>query len=263
MLKNQRHNEIIEILKKNGFATVASLSKELYASLATIRRDLTLLEKDGYVKRCHGGAMFVDGKSNTPLYLRREQNANEKLKMCHSAVSLINQGDTVFLDASTTVSRISDFLSDTQDVTVVTNSLPISMKLAQAGIKVYSTGGRVLRESLAFVGISAEKSVSTFYADIMFFSIASLSDDGIISDWSEDEAMLRVEMAKNSDKTVLMCDSSKIGTRSTFKLFTLANIDYVITDKKLSSELIEKYFLTLISSDPAYIYKSSKKTNIS
>jgi DeoR/GlpR family transcriptional regulator of sugar metabolism len=261
MLKNQRHNEIIEILKKSSFATVAFLSKALYASLATIRRDLTLLEKDGYVKRCHGGAMILDGKNNSPIYFRREQNANEKLIMCSSAANLINRGDTVFLDASTTVYHISDFLTDIQDVTVVTNGLPISMKLAENGIKVYSTGGRLLRDSLAFVGISAEQAISSYNADIMFFSIASVSESGILSDWSEDEAKLRIEMSKNARKTVLMCDSSKIGTSSTFKLFDLGNIDYVITDKKLPSKIEKDFSLEILSSSPSFIYSVEKNRN--
>ena len=71
MLKNERQREIMEILKNSGFATVDSLAASLYTSLPTIRRDLSILEEDGYVKRCHGGAMILDGNTNPPLYFRR------------------------------------------------------------------------------------------------------------------------------------------------------------------------------------------------
>lgn len=258
MLKNERHGEILEILKKQSFATVAGLAKALYASMPTIRRDLTMLEADGYVKRCHGGAMILDGNTKPPVYFRREQNAQEKLRMCKTASTLISEGDTIFIDASTSAFHISDFLDKEQGVTVVTNGLPIATALADTGIKVYSTGGRLLKESLAFVGISAGNSASSFNADTLFFSVASLSLDGMLSDWSEDEAMLRIEMAKNSKRKVLLCDCSKIGTASTFKLFRISELDFLITDAKLPLEMINQYSLTELSSSPAYLYSVNK-----
>lgn len=258
MLKNKRHNEILEILKKQSFATVADLSSALYASMPTIRRDLTLLEGEGYVKRCHGGVMILDGNTKPPVYFRREHHAQEKLKMCNSASTLISEGDTVFIDASTSVFHIADFIEKEKGVTVITNGLPIATRLAETGIKVYSTGGRLLKESLAFVGISAGNSASSFNADTLFFSVASLSLDGMLSDWSEDEAMLRIEMAKNAKRKVLLCDFSKIGTASTFKLFSLSEIDFFITDSKAPQELIERFGLKEISSSPAYVYSVSE-----
>jgi DeoR family fructose operon transcriptional repressor len=260
MLKNERQNEILDILKKNSFATVANLAKSLYASLPTIRRDLTLLEEEGYIKRCHGGAMILDGNTKPPLYFRREQNAQEKLKMCKVASSLISEGDTVFLDASSSVFHISDFLEKKDEVTVITNGLPLATRLADTGIKVYSTGGRLLRESLAFVGISAENSAMAYNADIMIFSVASLSDSGMLSDWSEDEAMLRLAMAKNAKKTVLLCDSSKFGTTSTFKLFPISHIDFLVTDKELPKSIQNSFELTELSSAPAYLYSVKHNT---
>ena len=255
MLKNQRHTEILEILKKQSFATVADLSAKLYASLPTIRRDLTVLEEDGYVKRCHGGAMILDGNTKPPVYFRREHHAQEKLRMCGAAATLISEGDTVFIDASTSVFHIADFIEKEKGITVVTNGLPIATRLAETGIKVYSTGGRLLKESLAFVGISAGNSAASFNADSLFFSVASLSLDGILSDWSEDEAMLRIEMAKNAKRKILLCDSSKIGTTSTFKLFPITEIDYLVTECELPRELTERIALEKILETPAIIYK--------
>ena len=92
----------------------------------------------------------------------------------------------------------------------------------------------------------------------MFFSVASLSLDGMLSDWSEDEAMLRIEMAKNAKRRVLLCDSSKMGTVSTFKLFPLSSIEVLITDKEAPKELVEKFNLEVITATPAYIYSVHK-----
>jgi len=202
--------------------------------------------------------MILDGNTKPPVYFRREHHAQEKLKMCNVAATLISEGDTVFIDASTSVFHIADFIEKEKGVTVITNGLPIATRLADTGIKVYSTGGRLLKESLAFVGISAENSAASYNADTLFFSVASLSFDGVLSDWSEDEAMLRIEMSKNTRRSVLLCDSSKIGTASTFKLFSLSEIDFFITDSKAPDEMIEKFGLRELSSSPAYLYSVTK-----
>ncbi len=258
MHKNERQKQIIDLLKKHSFATVANLASELYASLPTIRRDLAILETEGYVKRCHGGAMILDGNTNPPLYFRRELQAQEKSRMCKLAATLINDGETLFLDGSTSVFHLADHLDDDKNITVITNGLPIATALSETGIKIYSTGGRLLKQSLAFVGISAEKTVRAYNADTLFFSVASLSDDGILSDWSEEEAMLRIEMSKCAKKRVLLCDSSKLSKTSTFKLFDLSGVEFIVTDKKLPDALISRYTLSEIASSPAFLYAVGK-----
>ena len=259
MLKNKRHSEILEILKKQSFATVSELAESLYSSMPTVRRDLSALEESGYVKRCHGGAMILDGNTNPPVDFRRERHVQEKLKMCRAAATLISDGETLFLDASTSVFHISDFIEKDQGVTVITNGIPIATKLAKKGITVYATGGRLLKDSLAFVGISAENTASSYNVDTMFFSVASLSADGTLSDWSEEETMLRLEALKNARKRVFLCDFSKINTKSTFKLFSLYEINFFITDRKAPDDMIERYKLVELSSTPAYIYSVGKK----
>lgn len=254
MLKNERQKEILEILKKDSFATVASLAERLYASLPTVRRDLTLLEDDGYVKRCHGGAMILDENTKPPIYFRRGQNTREKLRMCEAAAALIAENDTVFIDSSTSAYHMTDFLKKKSGLTVVTNSLPLATDLVNTDVRIYTTGGRLLKQSLAFVGASAEKSVESYNANTLIFSVASLSVDGILSDWSEDEAMLRIAMAKNARKRVLLCDSSKFNTSSTFKLFSLDNIEFVVTDEPLPEKITKEFGYKLMSALPAYLY---------
>ena len=117
-----------------------------------------------------------------------------------------------------------------------------------------------MKESLAFVGVSAEKTARSYNADTLFFSVASLSESGMLSDWSEEEAMLRIEMAKCSGKRVLLCDSSKLGKTSTFKLFDLSSVEFIITDKELPSKLTEAFHLTELVQAPAYLYSVGKRS---
>lgn len=259
MLKNQRQNQIIEILKGEKFVTVNSLSDRLYASLPTIRRDLTALESAGYVKRCHGGAMIVDGGSGSPIYFRLEKSISEKANMCQVASELISEGDVLFVDGSSTVIRIADFLGSRKKVTVVTNSHLATERFARAGASVYSTGGKLLYESFVFVGSTAESAVDRYSADVLFFSVAALSDDGVLSDWSEEERDLRLKMAKNARTKVFLFDGGKLGKRFAFKLFSITDLDYLITDKPLPRSLITQYKLETLKTSPAYLYKRSRR----
>ena len=129
MIKNQRHHELLEILKKQGFAEVRELGEKLYASQPTIRRDLDMLEKQGYVRRSHGGAMLADDSINTPVSFRRSKKTREKTQICRLAATLIKSGSLIFVDASTTAAHLSQVLKEADNVTVVTNGYPICRAL--------------------------------------------------------------------------------------------------------------------------------------
>ena len=257
MLKSQRQNEILEILKKDGFATVKALSERLFASLPTVRRDLSLLEDEGYINRCHGGAMLISADENTPIYFRQETNTREKAAMCRLAASLVKDRDVIFIDSSSTALRIADNLGDRRGITAVTNSHIAALRCLERNILTYSTGGRLLKESLVYAGYAAESAVESYNADLVFFSAASLSLDGIISDWSDEERSMRSAMCKHAAVKVFMCDRSKIGKNSAFTLARLSDMDYLVTDKPLPESLSEGF--SLVSSAPsAYMYGKVK-----
>ena len=258
MFKNQRQNEILEMLSKEKFLSVNTLAERLYASLPTVRRDLTALENAGYVKRSHGGVMLYDGKESTPVSFRQGRQTTEKLKMAKLAVRLINDGDLIFLDSSSSVLHIADFISGFKDITVVTNGLIAAKKFSDAGAKVFSTGGRLLAESSALVGHTAERAFSEFNADVMFFSAAAFSATAEISDWSEDERNMRVTMAKTAKTKVFLCDSSKFDKQSAFRFGNISAVDYIVTDKPASESLKEKITLVSSSDDVAFLYKVIK-----
>lgn len=257
MLKNQRHSEILEILKQESFADVRSLGERLYASQPTIRRDLDLLEKKGFIKRSHGGATLADGKMNTPVSFRKGTKAKEKGQICKLASTLIESESLIFIDASTTASHLADHIGEDLNVTVVTNGYPVCIKLAEKRIRVFSTGGKFVQSSLAFVGSQAEEASRKFNAEWFFFSSSSFDDEGIISDFSEEENSLRRVMYDGAQNRVFLCDSGKFGKRSAFRAFSLEHIDYIVTDMPISEDLLEKFNYTLVASDEqAFMYKN-------
>lgn len=259
MLKSQRQTEIIEILKKEKFITVTELAARLFSSLPTVRRDLTALEREGYINRCHGGAMIMDANTKPPIGYRREKNIHEKASICRVAASLIPERAAIFLDSSTTALGMTDLIPSSLDLTVVTNSLLIAARLAERGIRVYALGGAVSNESMAFVGRQAEENITRYNVDLMFFSVSALSADGVLSDWAEGEAGVRMQMAKNASDVILMCDSTKLGVSSAFRLFDLSSVDRVVTDRPLPDDLIDKFSLVCEGDATAYLYRVPKK----
>lgn len=241
MIKDERQTEIMNILQEKQYASVAYLSKKLYASLPTIRRDLTILENKGYVRRSHGGAMIIDSeKVEIPVAFRNTKHMNEKIKMCKLAISLVNDNDVIFLDASTTVMHIADLLKTKENITVITNSIQVCNILYKHNIKVYCTGGYLIENSLAFVGKRAEEFVSDFRADIMFFSSCAFDNEGFVTDYSELETSVRKTMFKYAKKKVFLCDSSKFDKSSTFNVIHLKDLDHMISDVALP-ESLRKY----------------------
>ena len=113
--------------------------------------------------------MSIDSeKVEIPVAFRNTKHMNEKIKMCKLAISLVNDNDVIFLDASTTFMHIADLLKTKENITVITNSIQVCNILYKHNIKVYCTGGYLIENYLTYVGKRAEEFVSHFRAEIMF-----------------------------------------------------------------------------------------------
>ncbi len=259
MIKNNRQEQILEILKTEGFVGVNDLGSRLFVSLPTVRRDLDILEKSGLVRRSHGGAVLASDAVSTPVSYRRGKRVHEKMRMAHLAATLIESDQLIFTDASSTVLYLSEHIKESDRVSVVTNGIPMCQMLAKQNVTVYSTGGRLLREPMGFVGSTAERTVSHYCADLFFFSSASLNEEGLISDYSEEENDLRSIMFERSRRAVYMCDSTKFGRTSSFCMFEIGRADYVVTDIPLPERMrIEQGFRLLREGEGAFLYEKEK-----
>lgn len=233
MLKEERYDKIIEILDKVDYISAGELSKELYVSLPTIRRDLTELNKRELISRIHGGAKRVDlSNSVMPINFRKSVNLAVKKKLCRVAKNLINEGDVIFIDASTTSMYIADYLAEKNPKAVVTNSILLSSVLINKGIKTYLTGGCGIKNSMCLAGSEAENFVRNFNFDIMFFSCHGINNKNVVVDTSDLENSLRKVVMEQSKKTVFICDSSKFDASAPFNLTPLSSISWVVTDKE-------------------------------
>ncbi len=235
MLKNEREREIINILKsEDGFVTVKELCRKLYTSESSVRRDLTALESRGLVKRTYGGAELITNFSNIISFNKRSyHNTEAKKVIAKKAARLIKDGNVVFLDQSSTSFYLANEIRNRKSLTIVTNNIEILCLLSNSAIKAVSSGGFLSPENRnCLIGSDAQTIFENTYADIMFFSAKSLSDDGIIFDCTREEVVLRNSMLRNADKKVFLCDGEKFGTKSPYKQCTLSDIDYLISENE-------------------------------
>lgn len=239
MYKTQRHQEIINLLKNNGYMTVEELCSTLYVSAPTIRRDLTELERKQFISRSHGGAMIkTEHNAEVPIDFRFSYHTKAKSVIARAAATLINDGDVVFIDASTTAQHILEFIKEKNDLTVITNSIQAALYLRGSGITVYSIGGKMLDNSLAYGGNIAEEILERFNIDILFFSAYGILTNGKIQDYSEAETSLRIKALKNAKTSVFLCDKSKLGKKSLFNVADITEVDYLVTDAILPDEFL-------------------------
>lgn len=234
-MKDTRQQKILELLKQEQYLSVSDLSQRLFFSKPTVRRDLAELEKSGLVFRSHGGVSLKSTpNSDIAFDLRNTLHTRQKAEIARKAAALIEDGDVVFLDASTTALHMAKYLSDKHFITVITNSIQLPALLRNSNIPIYSTGGRLIPNSLAFGGPVAEASIQHFHIDKLFFSSCALTNDGQILDFSEEETMLRKVLLKHADKSIFLCDSSKLGKNAVFHVANIKQVDTIISDTELN-----------------------------
>ena len=236
---NDRQQKIMELLDDNGFVTVEFLSKTLYCSGATIRRDLAALAESQKIKRTHGGAMHFSGISNdSPFHLRNNRNIDEKHYIANLAIQNIHDAMTLFIDSSSTAACLIKYLGNFHDLNIITNGLQIVYELAeQQNIQVYATGGQI-KNNVTMYGTPALNMISNRYADLFIFSCSGFSPEHGTSETNEDSVELKRAMFQNSSRRILLCDHTKIGLVYSYKCFPSNKIDMLITDRRPPDEII-------------------------
>lgn len=233
MLNREREHQILEILNTaQGFVSVKYLCDTLFASESSIRRDLKRLEENGVLKRSYGGAEILGGFSNVVSFNQRtQQNIKAKREIAKRAAGLVKDGMVVFLDQSSTTFYLAAELLNRNNLTVVTNNIEILMLLSNSKVKLISSGGSVSQDNRkCLVGPEAQRTFENIFADIGFFSVKGLSEDGYITDCSNDEVAVRTYLLKNARKKVFLCDNTKYGIVAPYKQCDIKDVDYLVCE---------------------------------
>ena len=215
--------------------TVSELSKILFISEPTVRRDITQMRKKELVE-CRRGVVSLKTRSpneQIPLFIRQLEHSDKKQKIAERAASLIKDGMVIMLDASTTACAIVPHLARFNKLFVITSGARTAIALAAMGIRTLCTGGEMILESLSYVGGDAARTLSGYTADIAFFSCSALSDSGLATDNSIAENDIRKIMISRAKQSYLVCDSDKLGKTDLNILCDVKDIDGVITDDRV------------------------------
>ncbi|HZH62019.1 MAG TPA: DeoR/GlpR family DNA-binding transcription regulator [Metabacillus sp.] len=231
MLVAERHKKIVEVVNEKLSVRVTELSKIFQVTEETIRRDLEKLEKENLLRRSHGGAVSIKDEQTEVSYAEREiTNAAEKRAIAIEAVKLIQPGDQIVLDASTTAWYMAKEMPDLP-LTVLTNSIKVAVELSKKEqVKVISTGGMLQPKSLSYVGPLAERSLNMYHVNKAFISCKGVHIEAGLSDSNEWQALLKSQMMSIADQTILMADSTKFGVRTFAQITDIQQIGFVITD---------------------------------
>lgn len=239
MLNEERRLRILETVTTKRSRTVNELAKELDVDASTIRRDLKILHKESLLKRTFGGAIaFSSGVKYVPIQvIHKEEFVEEKKNIAVKAVELLNEGDTIFFEASTTVLCLAKILP-AKKFTVLTNSIDIAYELSNhPTIELYVIGGKWKKEIRELYGTIAEKILKEIKVDKAFIGISSFTMEGItVSDIAV--ANFKKLIIANSKEVIGLTDSSKFGLELFAYVSPLSSLKYLITDKKFP--LVEK-----------------------
>ena len=228
-----RHNKILKTVELLRTVSVQELKDRLDVSEVTIRKDLNFLEDQGLLLRTHGGArLSQDNSRMQTLNLRERENPELKRIIARRAASLINEGDTVFLDAGTTCQILAEKLKDDErSLRIITNALPIMNILADCGsISLYTIGGSFRREAGSFIGPLSLANLINYQIETGFVGTTGFSKNGIFSSQNIIESRLKKQVLASSKRRVILADSTKANIRAFSVFANPDDVDILITD---------------------------------
>lgn len=239
----KRKQYILKKLQTDGSISITDLVEELGVSSMTIRRDLKTLSENGLVTLEHGGAVLNSGslfEYNTAF--KQEIKAEEKLRIAQKCLDYVNEGDSIYLDAGTTVSKIAGLLNRKKNIIILTNSLLAANQITNLrNTKVIMCPGEFRHDSMAFMGPLTDEFIGQFRIDTLFLGVEGIDLEGGISVPDIIDGVTKKNLISNAKKVICVADSSKFNTTYFFCIAPLTKIDIIITDTGLEPEILNQY----------------------
>jgi DeoR family ulaG and ulaABCDEF operon transcriptional repressor len=249
MLEKQRHQLILDILAEQRFASVRSLSSDLGASEATIRRDITKMAARGLLNKIRGGAeVSADsavragrGRVKGSVFLAsKEKNVTNKRLIAERAVELCEEGEAIIINGGSSTFMMGEFLADRQ-LSVLTNSFVLAQYLTENSLnQVTVPGGEIYRRQEIILSAYENDTIQHYHGSKMFMGTPGISGQGVTE---SDPLLIRAEqkLKKQADTLIVLADSEKIGKSSNFILCPLSEVDVLITDSNANPDVIHQF----------------------
>ena len=231
MKPRQRQAAILEYLQKQGKCSVEELAQYFDTTGTTIRKDLVILEHAGTVIRTYGGVVLNKEESDPPIDHKTLINTHKKELIAEAAVGFIHDGDSIILDAGSTVLQMVPLLSRFNNITVMTNSLHIVNALSELDNEqtILMPGGTFRKKSASFHGQLAENAFEHFTFDKLFMGTDGIDLNAGVTTFNEVYTVSKA-MCNAAREVILMADSSKFGRKSPNVVCSLESVDKLITD---------------------------------
>ena len=245
---DKRDQGILRELLRSGEIKVEQLAKEFGVSTSTIRRDLRDLERQGLLRRMHGGAVSVEPALYEPF--RHVSSFGEQEKQCTSekrriglaAAEMIADGELISIGAGTTTTQVARSIRHRRNITVVTNAVNIAMELShRSDLKIFMSGGFLSADWFALVGPAAIQSVSETFVDKIFIGVDGIHPDhGLTTNYPEQAAIHR-QMMRQARYRIVVADHRKLGVTGTTLIWPANEVDLLITDKGITKTALAPF----------------------
>lgn len=237
---DQRRADIIELIRKNGSVRVSEISRLYSVSEVTVRSDLEYLESQGQLSRVHGGAVGT-GKlyANMDLSERYMTNAASKRELADLAADLIENNDTIMMNAGTTIAYVLHAIQGKKNISIVTNSIQNALEISShPEVNVILLGGEIDAKYQFTYGNDTLSQLERYHANKCIISVDGINvRDGLTLYYSNESGIVR-KMIGASDKVIVVADSSKLGRSAFSRVAALSDVDVLVTNKKRGSEEI-------------------------
>ena len=242
LLAAERRRVITERIKATGQVVVSALSAEFQVSEETIRRDLEWLEKEGVATRIYGGAVLTGNDRVAPPYsVRKNTNVEPKIAIARQLAALVQDGDTLMVDESSTTAYAIRALGQKKNITLITNSLELAREMTgQNTWHIISTGGTLKPDVLAHVGPHALRTVGSYHARYAILSCRGINSQLGLADSDDGVVQIKQAMIKACDHAILLADHRKFDRTGFVALGELNLADTLITDCMPSAEWQER-----------------------
>ena len=240
MYAEERQQAMAQLVTERGRVSVNAIAQQFDVTTETVRRDLSVLERMGLLRRVHGGAVpaSVLAVIEAGLGERDQANTAEKDRIARAALDLLPAADgTVLLDAGSTTSRLASLLPRDLRLTVVTHAVPVAARLAgSAQVELHLLPGRVRPTTQAAVGADTVTALGRLRADVAFLGTNGLSAGHGLSTPDREEAATKQAMVAAARRVVCLADSSKIGVEARIRFAELAEVDVLVTDAGIAAD---------------------------
>ena len=226
----ERRRLIVEMLRERGSVSVAAVEDHFSVSPMTARRDLALLAESGYARRTHGGAVLPELAAHEDSFQSRlEQDVEAKVRLAKAVVATLETDETVFVDSSSSAYYIvREILDSGLKITVLTNSVPVMTAITSTDapqVDLIGLGGSFRKLTRSFVGTHTVRTVESFFADRIVFSVKGIELEGYLTDPDPLEAEVKRAMISRARTVVLVAAAQKFDERGLNVIVPAAAVD--------------------------------------